>query len=85
MTPHFFSGSTGVLGAPEDWDHDGVGECTPLPVMRDGRWMVSVWKPSADELATLNRGGAISLHIAGHVHPVVALGAVEPDLVSVSV
>jgi len=61
------------LGAPGNWDHGRDGLCHTLEILdRDG-WMISAWQPSAAELARLNSGKPIFLHIAGTAHPVVAL------------
>jgi len=39
--------------------------------------MVSVWRPSENELAQLNAGHGICLFVQGHEHPVVGLGTTE--------
>lgn len=85
MSPHFFVGHQRVIGAPPDWEHGERGECLGLPVSIDGPWITSVWKPTADELAELNRGGGVTLHVHGHAHPVVALGVCAAEAVLVSV
>jgi hypothetical protein len=69
-----------VLGAPVGWDQAEL-PCGALPITRtqvDGQpAMVSFWRPSADELALLSRGGLVALWVFGTGHPPVAV-AVEP-------
>jgi hypothetical protein len=70
------------LGAPKGWDEEKHGKCEPLPVFAEvvnGHiCMTSAWKPSAEELASLNAGAAVALVIYGSVHPPVAVGVFEP-------
>lgn len=75
-----------VLGAPAGWDQEQLA-CSALPVTRT-EWdgapaVVSFWKPTAEELAMLNAGGAVQLWIVGHTMPPVAL-AVEPAVLPVT-
>lgn len=69
-----------VLGAPVGWDQKQL-PCNALPVTRmdwEGRPAVlSFWKPTPEELATLNAGGSVVLWVAGVTMPPVALSA-EP-------
>lgn len=71
---------TKLLGAPADMPEP---DCAALPVIEQqdewGIWSVSLWKPTAEELAELNNGGCISLHIRAQndAHPVVGVG-VQP-------
>lgn len=71
---------TEVLGPPSDIND---GSCENLPIAtyedKDGPWCVSFWKPSADELAVLNDGGTIAIHIRakGRQHPVIGLSVDE--------
>lgn len=82
MIPHHFEGQDRVLEAPAGYDHEANGECIGLPVKfeRDeqGRiWGVtSMWKPTAEQLATLNAGGAVVLTCWGG-QPPVALDACD--------
>jgi hypothetical protein len=65
------------LGAPPRWDHGWQGICHTLEICdRDG-WMISAWRPTPAELARLNEGQPLFLHIAGTAHPVVALSVGE--------
>lgn len=78
-----FTDATREVGKPKKWDvdldgpiisvsvHDYVDVQTGLPFMLTG------WRPSADELAILNNGGYIALHIAGDGFPVMLIEAVE--------
>ena len=79
MTPYHFTGQERVLEAPPGYDHEARGECGGLPVLftEDGG-VVSVWKPTPEELATLNRGGGVVLHVIGG-QPPVALGVTGPE------
>lgn len=70
-------GHTRVLGAPPDWNNDEVpvGALAVADVHVDGEpWMVSEWRPTADELAHLMANGSIYLWIHGRTHPVVGVG-----------
>ena len=56
-----------------------IDECNALPITRiqysDGTPAVaSYWKPTADELALLNRGQAVRLTVLGTTHPPLMLG-----------
>lgn len=67
-----------VLGAPPGWDQKEL-PCGALPVTRtdvEGKpVMVSFWRPDADELAALAKGGTVALFVYGDAHPVVAMAA----------
>lgn len=78
MTPYHFTGQERVLEAPRDYDHASNGECFGLPVCFTDVGVMSVWKPTPEELATLHRGGGVVLHIIGG-QPPVALGVVGPE------
>ncbi len=61
------------LGAPQNWNHETEGICYSLEIWdRDG-FMISGWRPTANELAKLNAGEPLWLHIQGQAHPVVAM------------
>ena len=70
-----------VLGAPSGWDQSAL-ECGALAITQlevgGCPAMVSFWKPTADELADLNAGAAVSLWIYGAAHPPVSV-QVEPS------
>lgn len=72
-------GATRVLGAPTEWNH-AVAECQGLPIIDTAEgWMVSQWKPSADEVQTLARGGTLLLWVHGRAHPVVGIDVSAAD------
>lgn len=77
MTPYFFEGSTAVAEAQPDHDHSKTGEVVGLPIriMRTpgGPMLMSVWKPSEEELATLMAGGGVALTVFGR-QPICSLG-----------
>ena len=66
----------GVLGAPAGWD-EGELPCNALPATRthvgDLPAMLSYWRPSVEELAVLDAGGAIALWVLGATMPPVSL------------
>ena len=62
------------FGAPKGWNHETDGICYTLDVWhRDGAW-ISGWQPSAADLAKLNAGEPLFLHIYSDVHPVIGFG-----------
>ncbi len=82
MIPYHFIGQSRVLEAPDGYDHQKNGECVGLPVRfeRLGDYLTSksVWKPTPEQLAVLNEGGAIELTVIGGQPPVM-LDAVRGD------
>jgi len=84
VIPYFTRATTACPNPPADWDPN-EGECSPLPIHRQGQRMISVWKPSAEELALLNAGGGVELTVLGVQHPVVSLGAVPAEELLVSI
>lgn len=70
MMPHHFIGQHRVLEAPKGYDHKAQGECIGLPVRFDAGTVISVWKPSEEDLARLNAGGGIVLGVLGGQPPV---------------
>ena len=66
-----------VLGAPAGWNQQDL-PCGALPVTRtqiDGlAAVVSFWRPTAEELAALNAGGAVQLCVLGQTMPPVSVG-----------
>jgi hypothetical protein len=65
-----------VLGAPVGWDQSAL-PCDVLPVTRtvvDGvPCIMSFWKPSAAELASLQAGASVALWVVGETMPPVSL------------
>lgn len=70
------SSNNAVLGAPADWDQAEL-PCGALPITHthvgDLPTVVSYWRPSVEELAALNGGGAIRLWVVGATMPPVML------------
>lgn len=59
------------LGAPANWNHETDGICHTLDIwIQDGAF-VSGWLPSPADLAKLNAGEPLFLHITAARHPVV--------------
>lgn len=73
MTPGRIAGATRRLGPPRDWDLEKNGECDHLEIVDREGTMESVWYPSPEELAALNRGEPVHLTVWGESHPPVAL------------
>lgn len=68
-----------TLGAPADWDEAKKGPCHGLPVrMIDGA-LVSLWKPTKEELFHLNQGQPIALYVHSKVHPPVSMAVTLPE------
>lgn len=82
MIPTKFLGVTGYLGAPPNWDGEKQGDCDPLPYMYEDGFFVSMWVPDRDELAALNAGQAVVLHVAGVAHPVVSVGVSQQPVIA---
>lgn len=69
-----------VLGAPKGWNaNEGTKAlpCDALAVRDDVingvPVVISFWKPDAQELALLNAGGTVALHVCGYSMPPVML------------
>ena len=78
MIPARIEGATIMYGAPEGWDEARGGLCGVLPVRQEPPYLLSAWPPLPEELAALNAGGSVLLHIVGSAHPVVALCVSNP-------
>lgn len=63
------------LGAPPNWNHETDGICHTLDIWDHDGAMISGWRPSPAELAKLNAGEPLFLHIMRMddkgTHPVV--------------
>lgn len=75
-------GATRYLGAPEGWTPEKDGDCAHLAIVdvkvQGGQnVMVSSWQPTPDEIAAIQAGAPIYLHVWGSMHPPVAV-AVGP-------
>lgn len=78
MKPVILQDETRRIGKPRNWDDEILGECKALSVYDHTddnglNWMISGWKPSEEELETLNSGGHVYIRIQGSEHPVIAL------------
>lgn len=74
--------TTRELGKPLNWNEETHGPCDTLPIVDvafDGLGaMCSFWKPSVEELETLNKGGSIQMSVYGNqAHPVVSISISE--------
>lgn len=68
-------------GAPQGWNHETQGICHTLDAWRQNGAWVTGWQLSPAELAKLNAGEPLFLHIFAEQHPVVgfSVGYVEPE------
>jgi hypothetical protein len=73
MRPIDFDGTNRVLRKPPGWTEE---QCVDLHVRAERGTCSSRWVPTPEELAVLQRGGAIELTVAGDTHPPVALSVV---------
>ena len=86
MKPTITRGATNNFQSPENWDEGAFGKCNDLQVRMDvfeGNETkliecFSTWKPSAEELAHLNRGGVIEVGLCVLNQPVMRVGVVDP-------
>lgn len=87
MIPHHFIGQSRVLEAPKGWDHEANGECVGLPVRieRYGDTVAcsSAWKPTPEQLAVLNAGGAVYATAFGGQPPLM-LDVLAPEALLVA-
>lgn len=74
MTPVKHKLCNDVLRAPA-----GDSNCQDLPIMREQDTVWSFWKPTAEELAAIVKGGEIALCVHGQTHPPLLVGAVTTD------
>lgn len=72
--------NNGVLGAPKGWEQGKI-PCSALAVTHtevDGApCVVSYWRPTEQELAELNAGHFVTLHVIGYTMPPVAVGVAQ--------
>lgn len=62
--------TTGIYGAPKDWDEEKHGPCAGLPVTRQGDYVMSYWTLTRKECFQLLAGQSIRLTIVGGQPPV---------------
>lgn len=92
MKPVHIKDANADFVKPPDWDDKTMGTCGSLPVRKQvvgtpgsGAYLSlrSNWKPSAEELAHLVRGGVVELECCGS-QPAVSVSVVdcaaEPDI-----
>ena len=65
-----FEGQNLMLNPPSSMER---GACGALPVMRIDDRIISVWRPEPEDIAAINSGAHVLLHIWGKGHPPVAL------------
>jgi len=74
MNTHQHPSCNFVLDPPK-----GDTDCRPLPILRMTDTgglpvVVSFWKPTPEELAQLNAGGVVALHVWGRTHAPLYVG-----------
>lgn len=86
MLPERIPGANRAHGAPKDWDANERGDINILHTRDEEdeysglRFMVSQWKPTAEELAILNEGGSVRVAInTGEQHPIIRYPVVVPE------
>lgn len=87
MEPREFEGQTQILEPPGDWDNSTeTNKCGKLPIARvifdSMPRMLSIWKPTDEELVQLNSGMSVRLSIIGVTHPPVWLDVVDAELLA---
>jgi hypothetical protein len=67
---------TRTLSAPSNWD-DVDGKCSGLDIFdletKNGNLMLSMWKPSVEDVKNLIEGANIVVGIYGTNHPVICI------------
>ncbi|MGY3393405.1 hypothetical protein ACVWW6_005996 [Bradyrhizobium sp. USDA 3311] len=76
-------GATANFGKPRNWNEKEAGPCGDLWVRVDryGPYKQHnfAWKPDAEQLALLNGGGEIEVHLICDFMPPVGVSAVKRD------
>ena len=62
MIPESFPSANSIMRRPAAMTAD---ECADLPAFRDGKQVITAWRPSADELVKINQGAPIWLILIG--------------------
>jgi hypothetical protein len=73
MTPVVPPGANLVLQAPSNWDVEANGPCEDLHVIKRSELIISVWKPTMEELKMLNEGGFVMLTVHSNDFPPTSL------------
>lgn len=77
MNCHQHASNNMLLGAPK-----GMKNCISVPATMTTEPEVIIatfWRPTKEELKTLNAGGSVVLHVWGTAHPPVAIGVVDHE------
>lgn len=69
MTPEIFTGANTLLKGPEDWDVETMGRCSDLPAFVGNGLVMSVWRPTKEEIALLAGGGVVLLTLVTDAPP----------------
>jgi len=75
MTPIKHAHCNDVLRTPE-----GHPDCEDLHICRQETSVWSFWKPDAEELAAIVKGGEIALCVQGATHPPLSIHVMSPDM-----
>lgn len=75
MTPIKHNHCNDVLRAPE-----GDANCEDLHICREDGQVWSFWKPNAEELAAIVKGGEIALCVQGTTHPPLSINVMFPGM-----
>lgn len=76
------------IGKPQNWDPDTPCEeisviDTEIPIGPNlVTFMMTLWKPTPEELEILNKGGFLRLGISGKQHPVMFIDFINPEQVT---
>lgn len=77
------TGETRVFTKPRQWDEAAAGPCGDLSVREDTygpyHQLNFAWKPDVTELAALNAGGHIEVHLVHDVMPPVGVSVIAGD------
>lgn len=65
--------TTHMLSKPKNWDNEGLGVCTDLPVAAHDGMLCTFWRPSIKERFRLALGWPIKLVLVANNHPPVSL------------
>ncbi len=86
MRPTSTRGATHLFAKPKNWDDETDGTCGDLQVRaetfgeRQIVELISTWKPTAHELAHLNRGGVVEIGICSTTQPPMRAYVVDPEV-----
>jgi len=75
MKPTHHPNCNDVLKKPAGMTEE---ECGDQPICRSSEYVTSFWKPSSEELLSLNGGGCVALSIMGATHPPLSVDTCRP-------